>query len=119
VFWCPAIRVGVHDSRRNWNPWDEAITPAYHPLSMGIAVVLLSSGLARGGIVARNTLHDEQHFSKFCSNLSMFCPKHYNFSRFYCAIIKMGRQHISIEIQANHYSVKGWWFFVAQKIQRR
>jgi len=34
----------IDDSRRNWNPWDEAITPAHHPLSRGFAIVLPSSG---------------------------------------------------------------------------
>jgi len=36
----------IDDSRRNWQPWDEAITPAHHPLSRGFAVVLPSSGFA-------------------------------------------------------------------------
>jgi len=34
----------IDDSRRNWQPWDEEITPAHHPLSRGFAVVLPSSG---------------------------------------------------------------------------
>lgn len=36
----------IDDSRRNWQPWDEAITPAHHPLSRGFAIVLPSSGFA-------------------------------------------------------------------------
>jgi len=36
----------IDDSRRNWQPWDEAITPAHHPLSRGFAIILPSSGFA-------------------------------------------------------------------------
>jgi len=39
----------IDDSRRNWNPWDETITPAHHPLSRGFAIVLPSSGFASLG----------------------------------------------------------------------
>jgi len=34
----------IDDSRRNWQPWDETITLAHHPLSRGFAVILPSSG---------------------------------------------------------------------------
>jgi len=34
----------IDDSRRNWQPWDENITPAHHPLSRGFAIILPSSG---------------------------------------------------------------------------
>jgi len=36
----------IDDSRRNWQPWDETITPAHHPLSRGYAMLLPSSGFA-------------------------------------------------------------------------
>jgi len=34
----------IDDSRRNWQPWYEEITPAHHPLSRGFAIILPSSG---------------------------------------------------------------------------
>jgi len=34
----------IDDSRRNWQPWDETITPAHHPLSRGFAIITPSSG---------------------------------------------------------------------------
>ena len=36
----------IDDSRSNWQPWDEAITPAHHPLSRGFAIILPSSGFS-------------------------------------------------------------------------
>ncbi|MCL2216805.1 MAG: hypothetical protein FWB91_07260 [Defluviitaleaceae bacterium] len=36
----------IDDSRRNWQPWVEEITPAYHPLSRGFSILLPSSGFA-------------------------------------------------------------------------
>jgi len=37
----------IDDSRRNWQPWDPALTPAHHPLSRGFAIILPSSGFTR------------------------------------------------------------------------
>jgi len=34
----------IDDSRRNWQPWYEEITPAHHPLSRGYSILLPSSG---------------------------------------------------------------------------
>lgn len=37
----------IDNSRQNWQPWDETLTPAHHPLSRGFAVILPSSGFTR------------------------------------------------------------------------
>jgi len=36
----------IDDSQRNWQPWDETLTPSHHPLSRGFAILLPSSGFA-------------------------------------------------------------------------